>query len=67
MAGHIAKKGNRYYPVVYGGINRTTGRDIRDWHDGFASRKEAERALAEIIKRKQDGDYRSPDRITLAD
>lgn len=67
MAGHIAKKGNRYYPVVYGGINRSTGRDIRDWHDGFATRKEAERALAEIVKRKQDGDYRSPDRITLAD
>ncbi len=44
-----------------------TGRDIRDWHDGFATRKEAERALAEIVKRKQDGDYRSPDRITLAD
>ena len=67
MAGHIAKKGNRYYPVVYGAINRTTGRDVCDWHDDFASRKEAERALAEIVKRKQDGDYRSPDRITLAD
>jgi integrase len=26
MAGHIAKKGNRYYVVVYGGINRTTGK-----------------------------------------
>ena len=64
---HIAKKGNRYFVVVYGGINRSTGRDKRDWSDGFATRKEAEREAAEIEKRKQDGDYRSPDRITLAD
>ncbi len=47
---HIAKKGNRYYVVVYGGINRSTGRDMRDWSDGFATRKEAERAAAEIVE-----------------
>jgi integrase len=64
---HIAKKGNRYYPVAYGGINPVTGDGKRDWHDGFATRKEAEREAAEIVKRKQDGDYRSPDRITLGD
>jgi len=64
---HIAKKGNRYYPVVYGGIDRTTGEGKRDWHDGFATRKEAGREAAEIVKRQQDGGYRSPDRITLTD
>lgn len=64
---HIAKKGNRYYVVVHGGIDRTTGREKRDRHDGFATRKEAERAAAEITKRQHDGDYRSPDRITLAE
>lgn len=65
--GHIAKKGNRYYPVVYGGVDPSTGAAKRDWHDGYATRKAAERALAEITKRQHDGDYRSPDRITLAD
>ncbi len=43
---HIAKKGNRYYVVVYGGIDAATGRETRDWHDGYATRKEAERAAA---------------------
>ncbi len=64
---HIAKKGNRYFVVVYGGINRATGEGIRDWSDGFATRKEAEREAVEIEKRKHEGSYRSPDRITLAD
>jgi hypothetical protein len=31
------------------------------------ARKEAERAAAEITKRQHDGEYRSPDRITLAE
>ena len=64
---HIAKKGSRYFVVVYGGINRATGEGIRDWSDGFATRKEAEREAVEIEKRKHEGSYRSPDRITLAD
>ncbi len=64
---HIAKKGDRFYVVVYGGIDAATGRAKRDWHDGYATRKEAERAAAEITKRQHDGEYRSPDRITLAE
>ncbi len=64
---HIAKKGNRYFVVAYGGINRATGGEKRDWSDGFATRKEAEREAATIEKRKEDGDYRSPDRIALSD
>ena len=63
---HIAKKGNRYFVVAYGGINRATGGEKRDWSDGFATRKEAEREAAAIEKRKEDGDYRSPDRIALS-
>ena len=56
-----------YYVVVYGGIDPATGKAKRDWHDGYATRKEAERAAAEITKRQLDGEYRSPDRITLAE
>ena len=64
---HIAPKGDRFYVVVYGGIDPATGKAKRDWHDGYATRKEAERAAAEITKRQHDGEYRSPDRITLAE
>lgn len=32
MRGHIAKKGGRYYAVVYEGVNRTTGRGRHRWY-----------------------------------
>ena len=65
MRGHVAKKGNRYYAVVYEGTNPRTGRERHRWHIGGPSRGDAERVLAELVKRQHDGDYRAPDRITL--
>lgn len=35
-------------------------------NSGGATRREAEKVLTEIVKRVHDGDYRSPERITLA-
>ena len=32
MRGHIAKKGNRYYAVLYEGIDPTTGKPRHRWH-----------------------------------
>jgi integrase len=65
MRGHIAKKGNRYFAVVYAGVNPATGKETHDWHRGGKTRREAEKVLGEIVKRMHDGDYRSPERITL--
>ena len=67
MRGHIAKKGNRYYAVIYEGVDPATGKDKRRWHPAGDNRKDAERVLADLIKRVHDGDYRSPDKITLGD
>jgi len=67
MRGHIAKKGNRYYAVVYEGVDRTTGKDRHRWHAAGKTRKGAEKFLGELIKRMHDGDYRSPNKITVAD
>ncbi|MFT7475367.1 MAG: integrase [Verrucomicrobiales bacterium] len=67
MRGHIAKKGNRYYAVLYEGIDPGTGKPRHRWHSAGETRKSAEKVLADLVKRMHDGDYRSPDKITLAD
>lgn len=65
MRGHIAKKGNRYYAVIYEGTDPVNGRERHRWYPGGGTRKEAERLLTELVKRNHDGDYRAPERITL--
>ena len=67
MRGHISKKGDRYYAVIYEGVDPATGKDKRRWHAAGDNRKDAERVLADLIKRVHDGAYRSPDKITLGD
>ncbi len=65
MRGHIAKKGNRYYVVIYEGPDPGTGKSRHRWHSAGATRKDAQRLLAELVKKSHDGDYRAPDRVTL--
>ena len=65
MRGHIAKKGQRYYAVIYEGVDPCTGKSRHRWHAAGATRREAERLLADLVKKSHDGDYRAPDRITL--
>lgn len=67
MRGHIARKGNRYYAVVYEGTDPATGKERHRWYPGGATRRDAEKVLGELVKRMHDGDYRSPERITVAD
>jgi integrase len=65
VRGHIAKKGNRYYVVIYEGPDPSSGKAHHRWHAAGGTRKEAERLLADLVKKSHDGDYRTPDRITL--
>ena len=65
MRGHIAKKGNRYYAVIYEGPDPSSGKAHHRWHAAGGTRKDAERLLADLVKKSHDGDYRTPDRITL--
>ncbi len=67
MRGHIAKKGKVYYAVIYEGINPATGKGRHRWHRAGTTRREAERLLADLVKRSHDGDYRAPEKITLGD
>jgi len=67
MRGHIAKKGNRYYVVIYEGVDPATGKGRHRWHAAGPTRKGAERLLVELVKRHHDGEYRPPQKITLGE
>jgi integrase len=65
MRGYTAKKGNRYYAVIYEGVDPATGKEHRRWYPAGTRRADADRLVTELIKRKNDGEYRPPDRITF--
>jgi hypothetical protein len=39
MRGHIARKGNRYYAVVYEGLDPKTGKERHRWYAAGDTRK----------------------------
>ena len=67
MRGYVVKKGNQYYAGIYEGTDPTTGEERRRWHPGGPLKREAERLVNELVKRKDDGTYRGPDRLTLGE
>ncbi|MEW6155719.1 MAG: tyrosine-type recombinase/integrase [Actinomycetota bacterium] len=67
MRGHIVKRRSRYYAVIYEGTDPATGKGRHRWYPAGETRREAEKVLADLVKRHHDGDYRAPDRITLGD
>ena len=67
MRGYVVKKGNQYYAVIYEGIDPTTGKERRRWHPAGPRRRDAERLVNELVKRKDDGTYRGPDRLGLGE
>lgn len=48
MKGYVAKKGNRWYAVIYEGLDPVTGRERRSWHPAGLERDEAERLAARL-------------------
>jgi hypothetical protein len=65
MRGGIQKKGNRYYAVVYDGIDPGTGKKRRRWIAAGTRRADAEKVLAAEIKRRHDGEAVSNEKLTL--
>ena len=41
MKGYVAQKGDRYYAVVYEGLDPITGRERRRWHPAGSDRTAA--------------------------
>ena len=48
MAGHLARKGNRWYAVVYEGTDPQTGRERRRWYPAGTDRADAERLADQL-------------------
>lgn len=67
MRGGIQKKGKNYYAVVYDGIDPGTGRKIRRWVPAGTRRADAEKVLAELIRRKYDGEPVPTEKLTIAE
>ena len=65
MRGYTAKKGDRYYAVIYEGVDPVTGKERRRWYAAGPRKADAQQLVTELMKRKNDGEYRPPDRVTL--
>ena len=48
MKGYVARKGDRWYAVIYEGLDPVTGKERRSWHPTGTSRKDAERLAASL-------------------
>ena len=65
MRGHVRKRGKSWAVVVDVGRDPETGRRRQKWHSGFKRKGDAERALANIVGRLDEGTYVSPSKLTL--
>ena len=50
MDGYVARKGNRWYAVIYHGLDPVTGREQRTWHAAGTDREAAERLAHKFAK-----------------
>ncbi len=48
MQGHVARKRDRYYAVIYEGLDPVTGKERRSWHPAGTDRSEAETLVARL-------------------
>ncbi len=65
MRGHVAKKGQRYYPVVDIGPDPESGKRRLKWHKSCRTRGEADEALTEIVQTLNRGNYVEPSKGTV--
>ena len=54
MKGHVARKRDRYYAVIYEGLDPITGKERRSWHPAGTDRTEAEALVAQLAS-ERDG------------
>jgi len=65
MTGHIRKRGNSYSVVIDIGVDET-GKRKQKWHSGYKTKKEAEKAMVQLVSDIEKGEYINPSNITLA-
>jgi integrase len=72
MRGHIARKRDRFYIVFDVGQDPATGKRRQRWHSGpdrrgWTSKREAERALRQLLTSHDHGTYVDPAAITVGE
>ena len=65
MRGTIQKKGKKWYAVIYDGVNPATGQYRRRWIQAGTRRGDAEKLLAELVKRSHRGETVVSEKLTL--
>ena len=50
VKGYVAKKGDRWYAVIYEGLDPVTGKERRSWHPAGTSRQDAVRLAARLAR-----------------
>lgn len=67
MRGHVRKRGSTYSIVFDLGRDPTTGKRKQKWISGFKTKKEAEKALSDIIAKLTQGDFAEPSKQILTE
>jgi len=62
----IIKRGNRYSVVIDRGADPRTGKRLRDWHSGYRTKTEAQRARTKLLGELDAGTYVDPSEQTVA-
>ena len=57
MKGYVARKGNRYYAVIYEGTDPLTGRDRRRWYPAGTDKEAAEALASDLADRHRRGGH----------
>jgi integrase len=66
MRGSVVKRGDRYSVVVELDRDPITGKRRQKWVSGYRTKRDAERALTEILAAKDSGGYVEPTKQNLA-
>ena len=66
MQGYVARKGGRYYAVIYEGIDPLTGRERRRWHPAGTDKAAAERLACDLADRHRQGGGHERGSLTVA-
>ena len=65
MRGYVAKKGNRWYTVIYDGINPATGKEQRRWVGAGTRKGDAEKLVTDLVKRRNEGESTVTDKASF--
>jgi integrase len=67
VRGSVVKRGDGYSVVVELDKDPVTGKRRQRWHSGYRKKKDAERALTELLTAKDNGTYVPKSRQTVAE